>query len=101
MKHLYSINNKLAIKQLDNEYTLLTNNRLKNNNIDKSSTGFYIGKFLVHFIGRVAMLIAASCTGPASPAAYLALEATFAKQLEALSNIVGLGCGIAACLKLF
>lgn len=49
--------------------------------------GAYIGKFTVHFLGHGAMLIAASCTGPAFPATLAALEATFIGPLEAASNV--------------
>lgn len=60
--------------------------------------GFYAGKFAVHFVGHGAMLIAAALTGPAAPATYLALEATFALPLEAASNVVAVGASIATAV---
>jgi hypothetical protein len=53
--------------------------------------GSYLGKFTVHFLGHGAMLIAAACTGPAAPATFAALEATFIGPLEAASNVGAVG----------
>ena len=76
------------------EFNLKSHGRLRGGGAGGATVGFYAGKFLVHFVGHGAMLVAAACTGPAAPATLAALEATFAVPLEAASNIGGLAGGV-------
>ncbi len=94
MKQFYDTSNKLVINYFDNEYVLLAGSKPKNDTTDKASTGFYVGKFLVNFLGQGTILFIATLTGPLAPATFAALAATFTLPIEAASNIVGLGVGI-------
>lgn len=77
-----------------NEYSLKLNGRLLGGGVVGATTGFYIGKFLTHFVAHTAILIAGACTGPLAPATIASLEATFLPVIEATSNTVGLAGGI-------
>ncbi len=88
---------KFKVSKLDNgEYVVRSHGALKGSGVLGATGGFYFGKFIVHLIGHSAILVAGVCTGPAAPATIAALEATFLPVIEAASNVVGLGCGVAA-----
>lgn len=70
--------------------------RLRGGGIFGANAGFYIGKFAVYFVAHGTIAIISACTGPAAGVTYAALEGTFAAPIEAASNVVGLGTGIAA-----
>ena len=76
------------------EYSLKLKGRLNGGGPGGATAGFYIGKFLTHFVAHSAILVAGALTGPAAPATILSLEATFGPAIEAASNGVGLGCGL-------
>lgn len=74
---------------------LITNNSiLVHNGLKGASSGFWLGKFAVNFVGHGTMAIIAACTGPAAPVTMAALEATFLAPLEAASNLGGLAVGM-------
>ena len=59
-----------------------------------ASAGFYFGKILTHIIGHGAIQVVAICTGPGYWLTMTSLEAVYAPQIEAASNVVGLGTGV-------
>ena len=86
---------KFLIKQYDNgQFSVKTAGGLNGGGAGGATAGFYIGKFLTHFVGQAGIQIAAICTGPAYPVTLAALEATCLPVIEAASNVVGLGCGV-------
>lgn len=83
-------------RSINGDYKLDYNARLKGGGILGAKIGFWAGKLFVHGLGHLVMFGVSSLTGLAAPATMLALRATFLVPLEAASNVVGLGCGIAA-----
>lgn len=94
-----ALDNKFRISECDNgEYKVSPASDLRGGGIFGAQGGFLLGKFLVHFVGQGVIQIAALCTGPAYPATVVALEATFLPFIEAASNVVALGTGVAGAV---
>lgn len=82
----------------DGQYSLQAHVRGNGGGPGGATAGFYLGKFLTHFVGHGTIFIVACCTGPAFPVTLASLEATFAVPIEAASNVVALGTGIAGAV---
>lgn len=90
---------RIKVSQLsNNDYKLSLQGGLKGGGIFGANAGFFTGKFLTHLAGHGTILLISACTGPASPAVFAALEATFAAPIEAASNVVGISVGIAGAV---
>ena len=83
-------------RKSDGQFVLDAQFRLNGGGAGGAAFGCYFGKFVVHFVAHSVILIAGACTGLAAPATITSLELTFLPLIEATSNVVGLGCGIAA-----
>lgn len=95
----------LQLNKFENssDYTLRLNGRLNGGGLLGANAGFYTGKFLVNLAGHGTIVIISAGTaivgGPAAGLAMAAaLEKTFALPIEAASNVVGLGTGIAGAV---
>lgn len=88
-------NGTICITQrLNGEYVLQFQPQLKGGGILGANLGFWAGKFVTHFVGHSIICVVSAATGPFAPKTFAALELTFAPEIEAASNVVGLGCGI-------
>lgn len=81
-------------RMMDGSIQVEPGHGLKGGGLVGAKIGFWVGKIGVHVGARIGFLIAAACTGPAAPATYAGLEATFLVPLEAASNAAGIACGI-------
>ncbi len=93
----YAMIGGFKVSQFDNgQYAVRTQGALKGGGVGGATGGFYFGKFLTHFVCHGAIQVAALCTGPAYFATLAGLEGTFMVPIEAASNVVALGFGVAA-----
>ncbi|MFA6065856.1 MAG: hypothetical protein WC707_01600 [Candidatus Babeliaceae bacterium] len=91
LQHGYISVNKMS----DGDFTLNAKVRGNGGAYFGAVVGCYMGKFVVHFVGHGAILVASAATGPAAPATAMALEAVFLPWIEATSNVAAVGAGIA------
>ncbi len=88
-------NGYISVNQAESgEYLLEARSRLKGGGIWGATIGAYAGKFFVSFVGHGAIVVVSGLTGPAAPATFAALEATFGAAIEVASTAAAVGCGI-------
>lgn len=93
------LDNNFRVTEFENgEYKVDMVSDLKGGGVLGANGGFLVGKFLVHFVSHGVIQVIALCTGPAYPATVVALEATCMPFIEAASNVVGLGMGVAGAV---
>jgi hypothetical protein len=91
----YTMHGKFRVSKFNSgEYRIESIGELNGGGPGGATIGFYVGKFLTHFVGHGVIQIAAVCSGPAYLVTLTSLEATFGPGIEAASNVVGLGTGI-------
>ena len=85
-----------AIRLSNGEHRLLAMIPGKGGGLFGASLGFWIGKGTIEVLGHGTIAVISFCAGPiAGPGVAAGLEATFAPVIEATSNAVGLGLGLA------
>lgn len=81
-------------KMEENTYSLKLNARLNGGGAGGAVVGFYVGRFLTHFVAHGTILIVSACTGPAAPATFAALEATFLPHIAVAAEAGALAGGM-------
>jgi hypothetical protein len=86
---------KIAVsKTSDKNFALRTHVPGNGGGLGGATAGFYIGKFLTHFVAHGTIAVVSLLTGPAALVTAASLEATFLPLIEGTSNVVALGTGI-------
>jgi len=84
-----------AITQMgDGQFELKVLERVRGGGAGGAAIGFYIGRFGTYFVAHGAILIVSALSGPLAPATFAGLEACFAPQIEAASQVASLAGGI-------
>lgn len=90
---------KIFVNQMDNgEFSIKAKVPVKGGGIFGANAGFFFGKTLVYGVGYGAIWGVSLFAGPGAPVAASVMTAYLAAPIEGLSNVVGLGCGVAGAV---